>query len=322
MNILFITEQGASVKKFSERIIVSKDGTELTDIPVHKTSAVIIFGNVQVSTQVLSLLASNKITVTYLYFNGKLKCQSIPPCDKNLDLRYLQYQACIEDDFVIQIIKQLLKDKIESEIELYRNNRIKNESFTLTEIKHRMDYFKREIDNAEDYNQLLGLEGSASKQHFDFYSYLFLKDLKFTTRTKRPPKDEVSALLSLGYTLLLPIINSFCHAAGLDIYTGFLHKMDYNRPSLALDILELFRAPIVDRFVLTSCNLSIFNKNDFLNTEQRGYYLKENEFKKFLVYWNKFIAAPELDFYNQLNFAVTNFTKIIRERQIFSLRKI
>jgi CRISPR-associated protein Cas1 len=321
MNILFITEQGASVKKFSERIVVAKDGIELTDIPVHKTSAVIVFGNVQFSTQVLALLASNKITVSYLYFNGKLKCQSIPPSDKNLDLRFNQYQAVNDEEFSINLIKQLLVDKIDAEIELYRNNRIKNENFTLTEIKHRMDYFKNEIYTANDYNQLLGLEGSSSKQHFEYYSFLFLKDLKFTTRTKRPPKDEVSALLSLGYTLLLPIINSFCCAAGLDVYNGFLHKMEYNRPSLALDVLEIFRAPIVDRFVLTSCNLSVFSKADFLNTELRGYYLKEQEFKKYLTFWNKFLTAPELDFYNQLNYAVTSLTKMIREQKVSSLRK-
>ena len=321
MSILFITIQGSSVKKLSERIIVTKDGLELSEIPVRKTSGVIIFGNVQVSTQVLALLAANNITVSYLYFNGKLKCQSMPVADKNLDLRFQQYQASTNEELSLLIIRQILKDKIESEIELYRNNRIKNETLTLTEIKHRMEYFKREIDSAADYNQLLGLEGSASKQHFEFYANLFLKELKFTKRTKRPPKDETSALLSLGYTLLLPVINSFCHAAGLDLYNGFLHKPDYNRPSLALDVLEIFRAPIVDRFVLNICNLSVFSKNDFLNTEQRGFYLKDDYFQKYLQFWNKYLSSPELDFYNQLNYAVSMLTKSIREHQVYSLRE-
>ena len=109
----------------------------------------------------------------------------------------------------------------------------------------------------------------------------------FKERTRRPPTDPVNALLSFSYTILGNEICSALESVGLDPYVGYLHQKRPGRRSLALDMLEEFRAPVADRFVLTQINLGVFTANDFEQKENGAVILSESARKVFLSKWQE-----------------------------------
>ena len=106
-------------------------------------------------------------------------------------------------------------------------------------------------------------------------------DLGFNGRKRRPPTDPVNALLSFGYTLLMNHVLSAVQIVGFDPYIGYLHSKGYGKPSLALDLMEEMRTPVVDSVVLTVINKQIIGLHHF--DEQFGVYkLTTSGRKRFL----------------------------------------
>jgi CRISPR-associated protein Cas1 len=130
-------------------------------------------------------------------------------------------------------------------------------------------------------NSIMGLEGIGTATYFKAFGQMFKKSLVFEKRTRRPPKDPVNAVLSLGYTMLTNEIYSLLDGAGFDPYIGFLHEIDYGRASLALDLTEEFRQPLIDRFTLFLFNNEILADNDFRPVEGEGIYLTNDAMKTF-----------------------------------------
>ena len=140
----------------------------------------------------------------------------------------------------------------------------------------------------EGIDGLLGQEGLAAKAYFDVFPQRVLRDgdaFCFAGRTRRPPRDRVNALLSLAYTLLAKECAAALETVGLDPCVGFLHQLRPGRSSLALDLLEEFRAPIADRFVLMEINTGRIQRDDFTVQEDGACYLTEDARKRFLTDW-------------------------------------
>ena len=148
---------------------------------------------------------------------------------------------------------------------------------------NRMEEGKRQAHSAQGIDQLLGIEGWTSKIYFGLYRRAFDPDWDFTKRTRRPPKDPVNAMLSLGYTLMGYAVISALEIVGLDPYLGFFHTEKYGRPALALDLVEEFRTPIVDSLVLSLANHHILEPDDFERDEQGNRtWLGESGFRKYV----------------------------------------
>lgn len=314
MSIVYVTEQGSSVKRISRRLLVEKEGETLLEIPVCKTEGLVIFGNIQVSSQALSLLSESGIPVTFLSFAGHIKGQYLPAVSSNLDLKYLQYRVFDHPEYSVKFAAAMVQAKIRSIEEFYRQNRAKNEFLSMPEITGELARYRQSLTEAKTYNEILGYEGSVSKLHFQYYGKLFKKGFEFTVRSKRPPLDEVNAMLGYGYALLFNYINGFVHSSGLDIYLGCLHLQEYGRCSLSLDVMEGYRARIVDRFVLNLCNTGIMNKGDFGpgGGEGGGIWMNEAGKKKFLSKWDELIKDDELMLQNSIRGTVANLIKSIR----------
>ena len=136
-------------------------------------------------------------------------------------------------------------------------------------------------------SSLRGLEGSATRAYFSGYRSLFSLEWRFTARRRRPPPDPVNVLLSFGYTLLAQAVNGAVQAVGLDPYAGFLHEVVYNRPALALDILEEFR-PVVDGIALWCCRSGQLKPGDFEpGPAERPVILLEDGKRRFLQAYEK-----------------------------------
>ena len=149
------------------------------------------------------------------------------------------------------------------------------------------------IADADNTETLLGLEGSASRKYFAGLGRGFAADIMFSGRVKRPPTDPANALLSLAYVMLGNLITALLEARGLDPSIGFYHKLRPARPSLALDLVEELRAPVVDRFVLRLCNLRIVRLEMFTDgDEDKGVRLTQDGLRVFVAEWEKHLDRP------------------------------
>lgn len=174
-------------------------------------------------------------------------------------------------------------------INRYQKN---NPDESFAETLDRLDQIMAKIERQTTVASLMGTEGSATAMYFQAYGRMFRQELRFEVRSKRPPKDPVNALLSLGYTLLTNEILAHVIAAGLDPYLGFLHGVVYGRPALALDLIEEFRHPFIDRFVLNLFNNELLTAGDFRPVEGDGVYLTNDALKTFLQRYETQIREP------------------------------
>jgi CRISP-associated protein Cas1 len=148
------------------------------------------------------------------------------------------------------------------------------------------------IGEAASLAELRGIEGSIAAHYFRLLPAIFPADFSFDGRSRRPPRDPVNALLSFGYVLVGNEIQALLDAIGFDPYLGFFHALDYGRPSLALDLLEEFRAALVDRTSATLLNLGILKPEDFTKTAEGGVLLGRDGMRRYFPVYEKDLTIP------------------------------
>lgn len=287
MSILNITQQGAYLRKRQGRFIVEKDQEELLSVPENAIEKVMIFGNVQITTQVISSLLAAGIEIIFLSRNGKFKGFLEPGFPKNCAIRLAQYQAVSNQPRALELAKQLISLKIQSEIYIikrWRRNQWLQAKPYLTPIIHS----HTAIDQATNTNEIMGHEAIAAKNYFNSLGQALPPEFEWCGRNRQPPQDPINALLSLTYMMMLSEIITLCYATALDPYLGVLHQPDYSRPSLALDLLEPFRAPYCDHFVMKLVQKETFNHDHFTYSETTGCRLKPAPFKCYLTEFENF----------------------------------
>lgn len=153
-----------------------------------------------------------------------------------------------------------------------------------------MERLLASLPRKETSNEILGVEGMCSNIYFGAYGNMFHCDFQFRGRNRRPPRDPINVLISLGYTFLTKEVSSALDAESFEMYLGFLHGIRYGRKSLPLDIVEEFRQPVVDRLVLNACNKRMINKFDF-DAEDERITLNEEGFKKFCCEFEEWMTG-------------------------------
>ncbi len=271
MATLYLTEQNSILRKTGNRLIVEKDDKILLDVQCHKIEAVLIFGNVQFTTQAVHELFEHGIEMAILSQRGRLIGQITSPVTKNIILRVQQFRKYDKEQFRLEIGKSIVAGKIANCLQLVRAFAYNH---TYIELQTEIAGLKSKLSsvaNAGRVEQLLGIEGDAAKSYFQAFGKMLLSpDFTFAGRRKRPPTDPVNAVLSLSYTMIFNEISSLLDGLGFDPYLGYLHKIDYGRASLAADLMEEFRAPVADRLVLKFFNNRIFSPEDFQTNPTSG----------------------------------------------------
>ena len=270
-NTLYVTLEGAWVHKDGEAITIHKDHSKVAQFPIHQIGEIICFGyGIGVSPNLTEYCASKGITITYVDGRGKFLARMQGPVHGNVLLRRAQYRIADNPEKSLAIAKCCVAAKIQNQRNvLLRHLRNHSGCSGEAEIKHSIaimeesvSYVKRVVDAGE----LRGVEGNAADSYFNVFNYLILNkdpDFQFTSRNRRPPMDRINAMLSYAYSILSLDIRSALENVGLDPYVGFLHVDRPGRPSLALDLMEEFRAPIADRLVLSLINLKTVSSKNF-----------------------------------------------------------
>ena len=210
----------------------------------------------------------------------------------NVLLREQQYESCKDDEISLAIAKNCITGKVyNARWVLERAIRDHGMQIDIEAVKKASLHLKESLQymqNAESKDQLRGYEGEAASIYFSVFNELILqqkKEFNFQRRNKRPPRDNVNAMLSFVYMLLTNQITSALETVGLDPYVGYLHTERPGRASLALDLIEELRSVYADRFVLSLINKRIVNGKNFSKKENGAVLMDDDLRKKLLVEW-------------------------------------
>lgn len=293
MAFVYVTEQGALLKKTGQRLVVVKDDQTLLDIPADKVEGLLIFGNVQFTTQTAQLLLHQGVEMALFTRHGRLLGQLTSPFTKNITLRQVQYAKKGDSSFALSFCKAIIEAKVTNGLELIREFAHNHPETVLTEENSQIAALLPRIDEALDLSSLLGLEGAASHSYFQAFGKMVRHSFQFEGRHRRPAPDPVNALLSLGYTMLYNEICSLLDGMGFDPYLGFYHQPRYGHATLASDLMEEFRSPLTDRFTLGLVNNRVFQEGDFYFHQPSGsMYLRDDARKRYFVEYERFITRP------------------------------
>lgn len=267
-NPLYVLEQGAKLNREGRRIIVTKDGKKLAQVAVIQVSQVVLFGNIQVTTPALRLLLDEGVEVVLLSEAGRFYGRLVGAPGGHGALRVNQVLCSQDLAISLKIAQQMVYGKLHNiKVFLQRYaRRLDSETIHLAAIG--VDQQLQRTSRTTAHNSLMGVEGQGTAIYFGVWKALLQPPWRFDGRVRRPPTDPVNVLLSFGYTVLLQNVLGAVLTAGLDPYVGFLHRLEYNRPSLALDLMEEFRPLIVDSVVLRCLNNGIIKEEHFQPGEE------------------------------------------------------
>jgi CRISPR-associated protein Cas1 len=186
----------------------------------------------------------------------------------------MQYKMSFSDSFRLNQGKAVVRGKLQN----YKNwlqHKQRRKAIECAKELASIGEAMAMIDFAADANELMGIEGIATKSYFEGFRKNIRQNIGFHERNRRPPKDPVNAMLSFGYTILLHKVLAAIERAGLDPFIANLHANQNGRPSLALDMMEEFRLFIVDMAVARIVNLARVKPGDFIITSDQGVKMKE-----------------------------------------------
>lgn len=247
---LYVVENGSILRSKGKRLVVDRTKEPTVSVPVERIRHVSIFGRVGLTTPAMQKLMVAGVGVTLMTDSGSYIGRLEGDRTTDPFLRATQYQLATDKMQAREVARVVAMGKIynQRQFVLRMTHRSRISPGQVSERLARMaDKVKAAATNAE----IMGYEGMAARDYFSALSLAVGEQWNFTARRRRPPPDPVNSLLSFGYTLLVQEAVSALHSSGLDPYMGFLHRPRVGRPSLALDLVEEFRAPIVDSLVVS-----------------------------------------------------------------------
>jgi len=255
MPVVYLADQGASVSKRGDRLYVFKGPELLRWFHTKDISQLIVVGNISLTTPTLTYLLKNKVDTVFLSYYGMFKGRLVGEFGKNVQLRLAQFKFLDAESNRQDLAARYVAGKI-SNILTHLSKRAKRNQHPLisTAILQNQAILEKLMQAAYPLEVVRGYEGIASKNYFAAFPAMLSNPLfSFKGRNRRPPKDEVNALLSLAYTFLMNQVMGAAYIRGLDPYYGALHDIAYGRQSLVLDLMEEFR-PLVDNLVISLIN--------------------------------------------------------------------
>lgn len=292
LNTLYVTTQDSYLRKEGETVVVEKGGQPLLRLPIHTLQGIVTFGNVMTSPFLLNLCAERGVGVSFMTDTGKFLARVSGPVSGNVLLRLAQMRAYEDKAKKGSIARSFVIGKLmNARNVLLRRMRDHGQTSSLAEAEGKiLDVLRRVRDSAPDAERLRGLEGEAGAAYFGAFNDLIVagkESFTIESRNRRPPRDPMNALLSFLYTLLAHDCRGALEGVGLDPQIGFLHEIRSGRPSLALDLMEEFRAVMADRVAISLVNLRQLGAKDFKTTESGAVTMSDDARKIVLAAWQK-----------------------------------
>ncbi len=290
LNVLYVTVQGAYLSKEGETVLVRVEQETRLRVPIHTLEGIVCMGVVSMSPALMGFCAEKQVGVSFLTEYGRFWARIQGPVSGNVLLRREQYRRADDDSASGAIAQAILLAKIaNSRTVLLRAGRDRP-SEALDAACLQLAQSLRLTDKELELNSLRGLEGDAARTYFSVFNELILaqqEEFQFHERSRRPPLDNVNALLSFVYVLLAHDVASALETVGLDPAVGFLHRDRPGRAGLALDLMEELRPVLADRLVLSLINRRQVTASGFTRAESGGITMDDPTRKEVLVAWQK-----------------------------------
>lgn len=250
MCVAYITEPGTKISKRGNVVCVQKEDQLLYSIPVGTLDELVVADSVQLTSQVIQLLLERDISTIWISQHGRSFGRLESGHAVNV---YKQEQQILQQHtrFSLAMSRTCIAAKIHNQVTLLRRYNRMAQSQAVAAAVEQIGCVAEGVLKAADKSQLRGYEGRTARLYFEALSHIIKEPFSFFGRSKYPPTDPVNAMLSLGYTLVLQELCTAISANGLSPYFGFFHALRNRHPALASDLLEEWRAVIVDSFVLS-----------------------------------------------------------------------
>ncbi len=282
MQSLYVSTQGCYLSLNKETLILKKNDEILSKAQLPLLENILIFGNTQVTTQAAKACLKRRIPIAYLSRSGRCYGRLLP-IERSYP-RIIQHQHQLSESDRLRCAQQLIRAKIANSRTLLMRQKRRVKTASFAPAIDQLATLKQQVDTTTTTEQLMGVEGAAAATYFKVLGHCISNDnFTFTKRTRRPPTDPVNALLSFGYQLMWNHLLAIIDLWGLDPYCGCLHQDSERHAVLASDLIEQFRAPIVDSLVLYLINRNMICPDEnftytehacYLNTAGRRAFLK------------------------------------------------
>src|SRR4051794_3868188 len=286
LNTLYVTTQGTYLAKEREAVVVRLDALIVMRVPIHTLGGIVCFGQIGFSPFLLGLCGERGVAVSFLSENGRFLARINGPVSGNVLLRREQYRRADDPTASAALARSVIAAKVaNSRTVILRALRDRPESTGAERLKAAATQLAQGLAALKEgipLDNLRGLEGTAARVYFEVFDDLITQQKDgffFRERSRRPPLDNVNALLSFQYTLLRHDVEAALESVGLDPAVGFLHRDRPGRPSLALDLMEELRAFLADRLTLSLINLQQIRAEGF-RTNESGGVIMDDETRK------------------------------------------
>lgn len=291
-NVLYVTTFDTYLSLDGENIVIKKENAVLKRIPLHNLEGIITFGYSGASPALMGACAKHNIALSFFDRHGHFIARVCGKQYGNVLLRKKQYHISEQEVLSLKIAKNMMLGKFyNSKWVLERTIRdyhMRIDTTKLKSVTNQISTAMKQIDDVDNFMQLLGVEGKVAESYFSVFDDMILqqkKEIYFRGRNKRPPKDIVNALLSFVYTLLAHDCAAALESVGLDPYVGFYHRDRPGRISLALDLMEELRSVLADRFVISLINKKVVNADGFTTKENGAVLMDDDTRRKLLSAW-------------------------------------
>ena len=290
---IYVTRQGAKVQRVDGQLGICIDRTVMERFSPNEIDQVLLFGNVQVSTQAIALLFRQGVRASFFSTSGTYRGQLVSPESGNVFVRLAQHARYLDPTFRLHLSRDLIGRKLGASRAMVR--RFARNHPNLAEPMDACGLFLGSaidsLETAHDCDALRGIEGASAARYFRAFDLMVQPPFRFERRSKHPAHNEVNALLNLGYTLLTGEIAGKLEHAGFDPRVGFYHGVRCGRSSLALDIIEPHRADVIDRLTLSILNRRMFTLNDFEDKRDAGIRLESNALRRYLELYEQAMGS-------------------------------
>ncbi len=293
LNTLYITTQGSYLARDGETVLVRADGETKLQVPVHTLGSIVCFGQVSCSPWLMGLCGERNVAISFLTEGGRFLARVLGPVSGNVLLRREQYRRADDRQTSAEIARSVVLAKIaNSRTVLLRAARAGSVDghADLAEAADRLLQHLRRLHEPLSLDTVRGMEGDAARTYFSVFNHLIVaqrKDFFFHERSRRPPLDNMNALLSFLYTLLVHDVAAALEGVGLDPAVGYLHRDRPGRQGLALDMMEELRPYLADRLALSLVNRRQIKGEGFERTATGSVVMDKETRKDVLVAYQK-----------------------------------
>lgn len=287
--VMHVVSYGHRVGRSGDELVFTPREGDAVKRPVHEVRHVVLHGGAQITSQAIHMCVEQDVHVSWVTGGGRW-VGTVASTGHQVQRRVRQYRALSDPQTCLALARTLVVGKVEGQLRfVLRSTRGEAEGERRALVEVGVEGMRRCLKRAsaaESVQVLLGYEGEAAAHYFDAWAALLSEEvdarLRFVGRTRRPPKDRVSALLGFGYALLLNEVVGALRSVGLEPALGFYHRPRSSAPPLALDLMELFRVPMVDMAVVASINRGQWDATaDFVETGAKV-WLSEGGRRKFI----------------------------------------